>query len=204
MEYDCKCKRARFIDTSTSIRETFAFADNEQILRAIQIYCCNFYGSMLWNLYGEQAAKFFRCWNTCTKLCWNLPRNTHVYFVDALLSCGFSSIRQQVLTRYVNFFRSLVSSPSKEVAVIAKIVGKNASTVTGNNLLNIHLETKLCTRTAPVYLFKNKLSEPTPVPPADAWRINLLQKYVMIRQDQLLHCEDTTYIDALIMNLCSN
>ena len=89
MEYDCKCKRAQFVDNSTKIRETFSFADKPQILHAIQVYCCDFYGSMLWELYGEDAPKFFRRWNTCTKLSSNLPRNTHVYFVDSLLSCGF-------------------------------------------------------------------------------------------------------------------
>ena len=94
MSHDCKVKRAKFIDTSTTIRETFSFADPQQIFNAVQIYCCDFYGSMLWNLYGEEAGKFFRCWNTCVKMCWGVPRNTHVYFVDHLLSCGFPSIRQ--------------------------------------------------------------------------------------------------------------
>ena len=127
MDFDCKCKRARFIDSSTTIRETFKFAENEQVLRPVQIYSCDFYGSMLWDLYGDQAAKFFRCWNTCVKLCWDVPRSTHNYFVDNFLSCGFSSIRQQILTRYVKFYRTLVKSPSKEVAVLAKIVGCNAN-----------------------------------------------------------------------------
>ena len=158
---------------------------------------------MLWDLFGEEAGKFFRCWNTCTKLCWNLPRSTHVYFVDNLLSCGFPSIQQQVLTRYVSFFRSLSNSPSKEVAVIAKIVGLNASTITGSNLLNIFLETRLCPRRTPIYMFKNMMNTPSPVPLTDVWRIDLLQKYVQIRQDQLLLCDDTIYIDHLIKNICS-
>ena len=104
MDFDCKIKRARFIDNSTTIRETFKFAECEQVLRAVQIYSCDFYGSMLWNLYGEQTAKYFRCWNTCTKLCWDVPRNTHTYFVDNFLSWGFPSIRQQILTQYVKFY----------------------------------------------------------------------------------------------------
>ena len=47
MEHDCKCKRARFIDGSTTIRESFEFAKKEQLMNAIQIYCSDFYGSML-------------------------------------------------------------------------------------------------------------------------------------------------------------
>ena len=64
MDHDCKCKRARFIENSTRIRETFSFAKATQLLTAIQIYCSDYYGSMLWDLFGEEAGKFFRCWNT--------------------------------------------------------------------------------------------------------------------------------------------
>ena len=34
----------------------------------IQIYCVDFYASMLWNLSGKEAAKLFRCWKPCAKL----------------------------------------------------------------------------------------------------------------------------------------
>ena len=150
MDYDCKLKRGRFIDCSTDIRETFKFVNPPQILKTVQVYCCDMYGSMLWNLYGKQSEQFFRCWNTCTKLSWDLPRSTHTYFVDSLLSCGMPSTRQQALNRYVKFFRSLLSSPSKEVAIIARVIGQNASTNTGKNLLNISLETNLSTWSSPL------------------------------------------------------
>ena len=158
---------------------------------------------MLWDLYGTQAEQFCRCWNVCVKLSWDLPRSTHVIFVDHLLACGFPSIRQQVLTRYVKFFRSLLSSPSKEVAVISRIVGSDASTNTGKNLLNIFLETKLKPKSTPLHQFYELLSKPVDILRGDEWRINLLSKYLKIRQDQLISCEDTSYIDTLISCLCS-
>ena len=158
---------------------------------------------MLWDLFGEEAAKFFRCWNTCTKLCWELPRNTPVYFVDHILSCGFPSIRQQVLSRYIKFYRSLLTSPSKEVAVIARIVGKDASTNTGSNLLNISLETKLDVRLAPLSKFMKNLYKPAAIPVGSEWKLSLLEKYIRIRDEQLLACEDTSYIVGLITSLCS-
>ena len=203
MDHDCKCKRGRFIDNSTSVRETFEFADQEQILNAIQIYCCDFYGSMLWNLFSDEAEKFYRCWNTCTKLVWDLPRNTPVYFVDNLLACNFPSIRKQILSRYVKFYRSLLSSPSKEVAVLARIVGGNASTTTGLNILNISLETRLDPRKSPLSKFHEVLNKPCPVPAGCSWRLGLLEKYVNLRKSQQLACEGTDYLDQLINSLCS-
>ena len=161
------------------------------------------YGSMIWNLFGNQTEQSFRCWNTCTKLSWNLPRSTHSYFVDSLLSSGMPSTRQQALSRYVKFFRSLLSSPSKEVATIARIIGQNAATTTGKNLLNISLESNLCTRSSPLSKFQEVLLKNREAPVEEKWRLSLLQSYLKIRQDQLLNCCDTGYIDNLISSLCS-
>ena len=65
MEHDTKCKKGRFIQESTEVREMFSFANPSQILKAIQVYCGHFYGLMLANLYGEMANQLFRSWSTC-------------------------------------------------------------------------------------------------------------------------------------------
>jgi hypothetical protein len=124
MDYDSKCKRGCFIESSSSTRETFKFARPDQILQVIQVHCFDMYGSMLLNLYGKQAEQYYRCWNTCVKLCWDVPRSTHTYFLG-LLAKDFRTIRQQILDRYVGFYRSLLNSPCKEVAVISIILGLN-------------------------------------------------------------------------------
>ena len=135
MDFDCKCKRAKFIDNSLNIRETFKFANPHQILQAVQTYCCDFYGSMLWDLFDDQAEQLYRCWNTYTRLCLNLPGSTHTYFVGNLLPCGLPSIRQQILSRHCKFVRPLMTIPREEVAVLARIACRNASSVTGRNTL---------------------------------------------------------------------
>ena len=67
----------------------------------------------------------------------------------------------------MKFYQSLVSSPSREVSVVARIVGRDASSNTGLNLLNIFLETKLQPRTCPVGILKDVISRPVKVLPAD-------------------------------------
>ena len=203
MDQDCKCKRARFIDNSVSIRETFHFAKPDQILKAVQVYCCDFYGSMLWNLYGEQANQLFRSWNTCTKLVWGLPRQTHSYFVDRFLSCGMPSIRSQILSRYAKFVRSLLSSPSKEVAVVARVSATDVSSNTGLNLLNFKLESNLCAVTSPIMKIKEFLFRPMPVPESDEWRIAVLSSYLETRNSLKSSLSNTEFIDNLIDSLCS-
>ena len=100
------------------------------------------YGSMIWDLFGDQAGQFYR-WNTCVKLCWNVPRSTHTYFIDNLLATEFRTIRQQVMSRYAGFYQSLLNSPSREVVIVSRMVGRNVSTNTGSNLFNIAKETNI-------------------------------------------------------------
>ena len=204
MDYDSKCKRARLIENSTALRETFKFANPGEILKAIQVHCLDMYGSMLWNLFGDQAAQYYRCWGTCVKLCWDVPRSTHTYFVDNLLAKDFKSIRQQALARYVGFYQSLLKSPSKEVAVVSRIVGKDATTTTGNNLLSLRLETGLDVRLGQVLKTKKALDVKPAVPEVDSWRLPLLSKYLKNRSDLKISCENTERIDELISSLCSS
>ena len=47
MTSDLKLKRAKFIDKSTEIHEMFCFADPVQVLKTVNVYCGDYYGSML-------------------------------------------------------------------------------------------------------------------------------------------------------------
>ena len=97
MEYDAKMKRADFMRSSTDMREMFGFANPAQVLTAVSVYSAHFYGAMLWNLYGDMAGQVYRSWNTCVKLAWGVPRWTHNYFVDNVLSGSLSSVRKKIL-----------------------------------------------------------------------------------------------------------
>ena len=52
---DTKEKTAVFITKSLEVREQFSFAHPMEMLRAVKIYCCDHYGSMLWDLSSERA-----------------------------------------------------------------------------------------------------------------------------------------------------
>ncbi len=70
MDYDMKCKRASYIEKTTTIRESFSFAKPEQKLAAIKVYASGLYGFALWDLYNWKAVFTFKCWDTAMKLCW--------------------------------------------------------------------------------------------------------------------------------------
>ena len=127
MDHDACVKRAELIRKSCVIRETFS-------LRAVKVFAGELYGGNLWQLRGDMANQVFNAWTTCIKLAWQVPRNTHTYFVERMLACGISHTRDDVLAWYVNFLKALRKSPSKEVSVLVNVVGRDIRTTTGNNL----------------------------------------------------------------------
>ena len=133
VERDAKLKRMQFISKSTDIREMFDFAHPTQVLETVSIYIVHFYGVMLWDLYGKEAGKVYRSWNTCVKLAWQVPRSTHTYLVENLLALELPSVKQKLLCQYVGFFKKIRSSCSKEVRILSEIVARDAQTVTGRN-----------------------------------------------------------------------
>ena len=93
MEFDANIKRAQFIECSVKIQESFGFARPNEILQAIHTYAGHWYGSMLWDLFGEKAGQIYRSWSTAVKLTWDVPRSTHTFLVHVswLLTCQLSS-----------------------------------------------------------------------------------------------------------------
>ena len=103
---NCKVKRAKFINKSVEIREQLAFAYAEQIMMVVEVFCCDAYGSMLWHLNSEAAEQYFKSWNTCIKLIYDVPRSTFTYLTKGYFAKDFVSLRIQVISRYSNFFQS--------------------------------------------------------------------------------------------------
>ena len=73
---------------------------------------------MLWDLQSEGAGMFYRSWNTCVKLAYNIPRSTHTYLVENYLAAEFTPIRTELMARYIKFYDSLLNSKSFEIQVL--------------------------------------------------------------------------------------
>ena len=202
---DMKCKRGSFISRSTEIRETFKFAQPNQILQAVQTYCLDMYGAMAWPLYSEKARQVFNSWSTCVKLAWGVPRATRTYLVDNLLSAGIPSVRACVLARYCKFLFSLRSSPSMEVRVVANLAGADIRSITGSNVHNIEMEAgQKLNEDNLGKLRQTLLNTKTEVPSKDTWRIACLRKFLSERYEMKSKCQDTEPVQILIDSLCTS
>ena len=156
------------------------------------------YGSMLWDLY---ANKVFRTWNTCVKLSWKIPRWTHNYFVEHLLTPKLSSIRKWTLCQYLGFFRKLLQSSNPEIQLLDNTVGRDSGSVTAANLRNIEHEFGkdpwVTTATGLSSVYKLYV-----IPDVDKWRLPLLMKLLDQRRVQFACDEDTSHLNEVIDSLC--
>ena len=205
MVHDARVKRAQFIDKSTEIRETFAFASPVEILRAVKVFAGDLYGAMLWRLGGALAQQVYHAWNTCIKLAWQVPRGTHTYFVERLLDSGLSHVRTDTLARYVKYLSSLRSSPSMEVVVLANLVARDVRTTTGANLHFVREMTGLdpwsCSPKDVKKVMSEKLAE---LPDQDKCWLPYPARLLRERGERFYNMEDTIGITELIDSLCVN
>ena len=202
MDFDAKCKRAAFIESSTDIREMFSFAYPAQVLSSVSVYSAHFYGSMLWDLTSESAGQVFRSWNTCVKLAWDVPRWTHNYLVDNLLGGDLPPVKKKLMCQYVNFFQKLRKSPLREVRILASLAGRDRQSVTGKNLAMLEGEFGLDPWSQGVNIFKSKFKGYI-IPDADTWRLPLLQRLLNQRRDMVACDEEVEHITELIDCLCT-
>ena len=208
MEHDAKVKRAKFIQKSLEIRDSFGFASPIEIQRALKVYCSSFYESMLWDLSGDGACQVFRAWNTAIKLAWDCPRDTRTYLLQQVLSSGMESAKTSILVRYATFFKNLRNSTSKEVAMLANLVSRDIRTTTGSNLRAVEEASGHC----PWVTSKDRLrdsiiaKETVQVLEEDQWRIPMLDKLLTSRQEMnyLGEVEEVSRISELIHSLCRN
>ena len=110
-----------------------------------------------------------------------------------------------MISRYVKFFQTLLTSVSNEVRLIAQLAAQDKSSTTGLNLAKIREETKLNPWSASSLHVKQVLLDSEPkVPEQDLWRLPYLAKLLDERHSMELELIDTKEIDKLIDSLCSS
>jgi hypothetical protein len=208
MRHDATVKRAILIGKSVEVRDSFSFASPPSVLRALNVYCSSYYGSLAgWDLGGPEARSFYGVWRLNILLTHNLPRGTHRYFLPQLAP-GAASAKAEIMARFVRFFRSLRAAPSHEVVTAALLLARDRRSTIGKNIAKVEEETGQDVWTASPELVRAIMMERETVepPPEDAWRLPYLDK--LLQQREELHREGMKdgeeRIQQLIDSLCVN
>ena len=141
MTHDTIVKRAILIGKSVEVRDSFSFAAPCSVLRAVQIYCSSYYGSLAgWELDGAEAQKCYGVWRLNVLLTHNLPRATHRFFLP-MLAPGAVSAKGEILSRFVSFFRGLRTAPSHKVVTAALLLAMDRRTTLARNIAYVESQT---------------------------------------------------------------
>ena len=158
MEEDCRIRKAIFSRKARETIEDLHFALPEQRLKAVKKLNCDHFGSNCWDYESTRFSQFTNSWRVLVRVALGMERNTHRYVVDAL-SNSMTSIKTDVLSRFIKFSKSLESSPSMEVRSMYRRVKDDRRSTTGNNLLYIEKLVGSCPNRMPYPILKAKLHE---------------------------------------------
>ena len=200
MSYDSRIKRAQFIDCSIEIRDIFAFALPEQVMKAVSLYALHCYGGMLWNFSDDNTGQFCRTFRTCAKLVYDVPRPTFTYIVENQLIKEYIPVRQELYSRYIKFHNGLKKSSSSEVRFLVNLIHFDVSSTTGKNLYVIQRETG-CDPHEVMPQTIREVSLLAGIPDQDG--IPYLEKLLKERTQMNYILEDTSDITKLINSLCT-
>ena len=135
---------------------------------------------------------------------WEVPRSTHRIYAR-WLSGSVSSLRENLLSRWVKFFQSLLSGPSPEVAVIARVAASDIRSTTGANnkliLESTGLDAGVATSKQVRYMLHEREREMTEEEQAVVWELGQLLEDREIMKYQGL---ETMLISERINFLCEN
>ena len=210
MEEDTRIKRYQYIQKSCEVLDVFKFAAPYEQQRAVKLYCSDYYGSNLWDFSSSEVNKYFNCWNRNVKDSYTVPVETHTFIVENLLS-HFPSVQQEVLLRYKKFAHSLLTSPSKEVCVLAHLLRDDVQSGLGKNLRYIEDLTGLNPLTASYNNLRDALDVKKLPPAGDKWVVPELAELLKVRHmwggegvvdDGLVSNEECVELNELIFSLC--
>ena len=77
LSQDMKDKRAQYIHRNNELMQEFAYADSVTKTKINSIYNSHFHGSVLWDLFGLDAERIYKTWNTSIRKMFRLDRTTH-------------------------------------------------------------------------------------------------------------------------------
>ena len=151
-------------------------------MKLVNIYCSNFYGSNLRDLYSNGVDRVFRSWNVTVRNVFSIPFTTHRYLIEPLSACMHP--KTMLTSRYVKFLGSLMSSTKNSVRFLVNLVKDDNRTLTGRTLSRICDDTNLQRSSLSAGLVRKNVVY-FPVPAGQEWRSNIILELLNVRKSTL-------------------
>ena len=135
MNIDVTLKRGAFIGKINSLLQEFHYAAPHVLIKFMQTYACNLYGSNTWDLFSNECQKLYRSYNVAIRNMLKLPRTTHRYLIEPISEVPHLYV--QLLSRYVTFAQNLLGNDAFEIRFLAKLAVSDMRTTLGKTIARI-------------------------------------------------------------------
>ena len=200
LKHDIKVKRAKYIDRNNELIQEYGFAHAKTKFKMNLIFNSHFSGSQVWDLFSPEFAMIEATWNRSIKLMFDLPLQTHRYFM-----CPISEsqhVKHMLIKRFISFTQKLESSQKCSLRHLYRIVKNDAQTTTGSNIRNIQIligkeDQKLTESDA----MKVKYHE---VKKEDEWKVKFVNEIIEVKQGTLDIGLENSEIEDILEHLCTS
>ena len=125
-------------------------------------------------------------WSVSIRHMWELPHNSHRYFIEPLGGAHASNMLQ---SRYVSFIKSAQKSSKMSVLLMLQMIKDDMQTVTGRNIRHIltgaEVDDILNVKKRDVLKKVN-----FPINPEDEWKLNIVREITNVRKNVLALDDD--------------
>ena len=138
---------------------------------------------MYWNIFSPECERLYKSWNVAIRQVYGVNRCTHRYLIETLSQSMHP--KTMLCSRYVGFYRSLISSFKVSVRFLARLIENDRRTVLGRSLYtlcrisNVQANDFLTTQTV-----KNMVKY-FEIPDSEEWRIDMMTELLQLRRDSL-------------------
>ena len=202
MRQDIKVKRANFISKNIDLNQEFILSHPLTKTKMNLIYNFHFTGSSLWDLFSREAIMLENSWNTSVRIMFDLPQQTHKYFVEPISQTKHLKIT--LIERFLNFLNQIEKSKKKIPRQLLSFIKHDVRSTTGSNLRNILLLTDknyiddLC-KDDILKINYNKID------PKDNWKIDFIKEITDVKFNQLeVKNFSTEELEEILNFLCTS
>ena len=178
MTRDCSIKRAKFIGKLNSLSQEFHYVEPETYMKILNIYSTSFYGSGLWNIFGDNCERLYKAWNVSVRIAFNVDRTTHRYLIESI--SGSLHPKVMLASRFSKFHQSMKSSDKLCNRLLASLFEGDHRTVFGKTLSKIADHCDCAMEQLSPSLVKRRMRYHDP-PDTEVWRLPIARELTSSR-----------------------
>ena len=171
-------KRARYIQSCNELVQEFSYTCSRTKAYINRVFNSHAYGSVLWNLHGNEANMLYNTWSTSIRRIFQLDRRTHRYLIEPISK--MEHLKCAIQKRFISFTEKLKSSPKIVVRTVNHIIGKDCRSITGENTRRIMLN---CGADPVIGPTREDISKKgfEAVPTGEEWRAHMINELIDMR-----------------------